>query len=233
MDKKRVVAILIFVFIFFIAIILSIIHYNGKYSVYFETGTSDVFLTRYVSKNDKVVEPPIPNKDGYIFKEWQLNGKKYDFDEQIKSDTVLTAKWVKEEYVTITFDTSSDDELESRKILKGEPIDDLPILYKDNYKFIGWFLNDELYNNEEIYNDITLVARFEMNEINNNYKIGDTVKIVGKYSDSAYSKYDYNSLAIGWEREIVNIIEDSEFPYAIGYNDEITGYFKVTSIELK
>ena len=233
MERKRIIITCIIVLVFIIAIIFSIVHYNGKYSVYFETGTNDIFLTRYVSENDKVSEPPTPDKEGYLFKEWQLNGKKYDFDTEIKSDTVLTAKWVKEEYVTINFDTNSDEVIEPKKILKGEGIDNLPILNKDNYKFIGWFLNDKLYNNEEIYDDVTLVAKFEMNKIINTYKIGDIVKIIGSYSDSAYSLYDYNSLAIGWEREIIDIIEDGEFPYAVGYNDEITGYFKVTSIEKK
>ena len=72
-----------------------------------------------------------------------------------------------------------------------------------------------------------------MNKLNSDYKVGDVVIIKGEYSDSAYGIDAYNSKAIGWEREILYIIEDGEFPYALGYNDEVTGYFKANSIEKK
>ena len=233
MDVKRYIVVLVFIIAFVIAIILSIIHYNGKYSVHFETGTNDVFLTRYVSKNKKVSIPPTPSKEGYIFKEWQLNGKKYDFSSEVTSDTILTAKWVREEYVTVTFDSTTDENIEPKKIIKGETLSDLPTLYKENYNFLGWILDDKLYNGEEIYNDITLIANFEMNKINSNYNVGNNMIIIGNYSDSAYSSIAYNSEAIGWERQILYIIEDGEFPYALGYNGEVTGYFKANAIEKK
>ena len=232
MDKKRLIIILVFVVIFIISILLSIFNYKGKYSVSFETGTNDVFLTKYVEKGNKVKQPINPEKDGYVFKEWQLDGETYNFDDIVKSNIVLTAKWVKEEYVTVYFE-SEEEKIDSKRILKGQHIEDLPIINRDNYDFIGWFLNDKLYNSEDIYNDITLVAKFKMNKLNTNYKIGSKVKIIGSYAESSISEYTYHSVAIGWEREILYIFEDREFPYMVGNQKGVTGFFKAESLELK
>lgn len=233
MDKKRIFIISFIVLIFIIALLISMLNYNGKYSVKFETGTSDIFLTKYVEKNGKINEPIEPNKEGYIFKEWQLNGKKYDFDSDIESDIVLTAKWVKEEYVTIEFDTLSDEKIESKKILKGERLEDLPVLDLEDYNFIGWTLNDKLYDNEEFYDDAVLVAKLEKKEVKVDYKVGDTIIITGSYSESSTSEYAYHNVAIDWEREILYIIDGANFPYAVGNENGVTGFFKESSIELK
>ena len=234
MEKKRFIALLVLIFIFSISIIGSVLYNKDKYSVTFETGTSELFLTQYVSKNDKINKPSNPTKEGYVFKEWQLNGEKYDFDSEVNSNTVLTAKWIKEEYVTVKFETNSNIIIEPIKVLKGDIIEDLPILAKDSYEFIGWYLNDKLYNNEEVYDDAILVAEYKNNIINTTYKVGDIVNIIGTYSNSANTNeksYPNNKKAIGWNRVILDINLDNEFPYVVGNDLGITGFFKASSIE--
>ena len=231
MEKKRTIIILMFIVAFCIAIVTSLIYYSDKYSVSFETGTDEIILTKYVEKNGVVEEPITPTKEGYIFKEWQLDGETYNFETEISDDIILTAEWIKEEYITITFNTNSNYEIENKKILKGNVIEELPIPIRENYEFIGWYLNGNLYNNEEIYSDEILIAQYKNDTINTTYKIGDIVKIVGNYASSAYSLKAYNKKAIGWERKIINIIEDSQYPYVIGNEYGITGFFKSSSIE--
>ena len=230
MDKKRVVAILLFTILFLLAIIISLIYYNGKYSVSFETGTKDVFLTQYVKKNGKAKEPANPSKSGYVFIEWQLDGKKYDFNNRVNKNIVLTAKWAKEEYVTISFDTGTTESIDSIKILKGEALSNVVKPHKDNYEFVGWKYNEKLYSGEEIYDDITLVAVYE--KIKKDFNIGNKVKIIGNYSSSAYNLNAEFNAGIGWEREILYVVEDSEFPYAVGNSYGVTGFFSENSIEL-
>lgn len=231
MEKKRIIIMIMFIVAFIMAIISSLIYNNGKYSVQFETGTNEIILTKYVNKNEKIEEPVAPIKEGYVFKEWQLNGKTYNFDEEIKDDTILTAEWIKEEYIKIIFDTDSTDIVENKKILKGNSINELPKVTKEGYEFIGWYLGDKLYNSEKIYDDATLKAYYK--KIEPSYKIGDKIKIIGSYSSSSTATVDeaYNKKAIGWERKIINKIEGSEFPYVIGNDDGITGFFKSSSIE--
>ena len=231
MDKMRMIIISIFIVIFIISIITSLIYYNNKYFICFETGTTENILTQYVNKNGIANKPVDPIKEGYVFVEWQLNGESYDFNTKIKSDIVLTAKWIKEEYVTINFNTNSEYVLESKKILKGDVIDVLPESFKDGYEFIGWYLDGKLYDKEEIYDDITMDAEYRNDTIDTTYKVGDVVEIIGKYASSSFSKKAYNKRAIGWERKILNIIDGSEYPYVVGNKDGITGYFKANSLK--
>ena len=233
MDKKRFIVVTSFILLFLIAIIISFVYYNDKLSVSFETGTTEEILSKYVSKNSKVEEPITPTKEGYIFVEWQLNGETYNFNNEVKENIILNAKWVKEEYVTVSFNTDSKNILESKKVLKGSSINDLPIPIKENYQFIGWYLNDEVYTNQVINSDITLVAKYKTDTINPLYIIGSKVLIIGNYSNSSYSDNAYNSKAIGWNREILYIIENSNYPYAVGDSTGVTGYFKASSIELR
>ena len=231
MEKKRLIAIFIFIIIFIILISLSILYYNNKYSVFFDTGTDEIILTKYVKKNEKIEKPTEPNKEGYIFKEWQLNGNTYDFDTEIKKDIVLTAKWIKEEYVTIDFNTNSNEDLASIKIIKGDIIKELPTPNKEGYEFIGWYLDNKLYNLDEIHSNIKLNAEYKNDKINTTYKEGDMVNIVGSYSNSAYSLNANYDIAISWNRQILSIIEEGEFPYIVGNEEGVTGFFKANSIE--
>jgi len=233
MDKKRFIIISIIIILFMIAITISHFYYNDKLEVSFETGTEEKILTKYVSKNSKVTEPFTPSKEGYVFVEWQLNGEKYNFDEKVQKNIVLSAKWAKEEYIIINFDTDSEDIIDSKKILKGNIINDLPIPNKEGYEFLGWYLNEQKYNNEELNSDITLVAKYEEIIIKPIFNIKDKVLIIGEYSDNAYSSYAYNEMAIGWEREILYIVEDSNYPYAVGDSRGVTGYFQASSLEIK
>lgn len=218
-----------FIFIFIISILISSIYYKDKYSVNFETGSEDVILTQFVDKNGTVKEPIEPTKDGYIFKEWQLNGVAFDFNTKLDKDIILSAEWIKEEYITVNFSTDTLEEFDEMKLLKGDTIKELPVSNNQGYEFIGWYLNDELYENQEINSDVVLVAKYK--EIILEYKIGDKIKIIGNYAKMSTDKIAYNKRAIGWERQILNIIEGVEFPYVIGDNTGVTGFFKVESLE--
>ncbi len=231
MEKKRLIIMISIIVMFLISIFSSYVYYKGKYKVSFETGTNDIILTKYVSKNSKIKEPSSPVKEGYVFVEWQLNGKKYDFDSEIKSNTVLTAKWAKEEYITIKFETRTSDKIDTKKILKGSVIDDLPKITKEGFDFIGWYLNGNKYENQAINDDVTLYAEYKNSEINTTYKIGDYVLIVGEYAESAFSIDSNYSKAIGWERKIIGIMDDTNYPYIIGNESGITGFFKANSIK--
>jgi len=221
--------ILIFILIFIISIIISSIYYKDKYSVNFETGSEDVILTQFIEKNGTVKKPLEPTKEGYIFKEWQLNGETFDFETKLDKDIILSAEWIKEEYVTASFSSDTLEVFDEIKLLKGDTIKELPKSIKEEYEFIGWFLNDELYENQQINNDVVLVAKYK--KIIREYKIGDKVKIIDAYAKTSTDKYAYNKRAIGWEREILNIIEGAEFPYVVGNETGVTGFFKLESLE--
>lgn len=232
MSKKRLIIMILIIVVFLFLIGLSIYYYKDKYEISFETGTDEQILTQYIKKGDLIKEPIKPEKEGYVFIEWQYNGKRYDFSSKVSKDMKLTAKWLKEKYVTVNYVTNSNYEIDPVKILKEDPIDDLPVAYKDGYEFIGWSLYGNLYNGEIINDDVTLIALYKNDTKNDTYKIGDDVMITGSYSVSAYSNDAINKRAIGWNRKILYIIEDANYPYVIGNDYGVTGYFKASSIEI-
>lgn len=232
MDRKRFLALLIIILLFLFLLILSIMYYNGKYKVYFETGTTDEILTQYIKKNKKATKPNDPSKDGFIFIEWQLDGKKYDFNQPVKEDIILTAKWIREEYITVTFDTNSNEVIEPIKILKGSNIDNLPTIDKTGFEFVGWYINDKKYDNENINSNITLVAKYNKKADLNDYSIGDCVIIIGNYSNSTLSNSAEYDIAVGWTRYVLAIYNNTNYPLMIGNNKGVTGFFKASSVKL-
>ena len=74
------------------------IEVEPEYTVVFDScGGSDVFQQK-VLLNSNVEKPSNPTKEGYTFKEWQLDGKTFDFLEKITSDITLNAVWDINEY---------------------------------------------------------------------------------------------------------------------------------------
>lgn len=48
-----------------------------------------------VPENGVVKKPKKPTKKGYTFVRWELKGKKYNFNKEVKKDITLEAKWKK------------------------------------------------------------------------------------------------------------------------------------------
>ena len=81
---------------------------KDAYTVTFNTvGGTPVPNQQTVNKGEKVTKPNNPTKEGYTFKEWQLNGQTYNFDTPVNSDMNLEALWEKsstgEKKYTVTF----------------------------------------------------------------------------------------------------------------------------------
>ncbi len=64
-----------------------------EFKVTFDTDGGSKIDSVNVKKNEKVSIPDNPTKEGYTFVEWQLDGKKYDFNSLVTGDITLIAKW--------------------------------------------------------------------------------------------------------------------------------------------
>lgn len=80
------------------------------YTVKFNTGGGTTVKTQTIKENGKVSKPTNPTRTGYTFVEWQLNGKKYDFNSKVTKNLTLTAVWkqviVEKPKYTIRFDVN-------------------------------------------------------------------------------------------------------------------------------
>lgn len=78
-----------------------------KYTIVFNSDGGTVVPEQEIKENEKVVKPSNPTRDGYNFIEWQLNGVKYNFDSEVKSDIELKAKW---EQIVVKEETPKQEE---------------------------------------------------------------------------------------------------------------------------
>lgn len=70
------------------------------YDVTFDTNGGSNVDSQVIKKDEKVVKPSNPIKDGYKFIEWVLNNETFDFETIITEDITLKAKWEKDESVS-------------------------------------------------------------------------------------------------------------------------------------
>ena len=78
----------------------------SAHTVKFETNGGSVIESQKINKNDCVIKPESPVKDGFVFDGWYLDKEFeeiYNFDTQVEKSFTLYAKWI-EEKETVTFD---------------------------------------------------------------------------------------------------------------------------------
>ena len=118
--------------------------------------------------------------------------------------------------ITIDFDSDGGSNVSSMEILKGDKIK-LPIIEKEGYDFLGWFINDGKIDDNYIYNkDVILQAKWEFVvtykvsfESNGGSNVENIVVREGEKLTLPEnpSREDYNFL--GWKYENGEFIEDN------------------------
>ena len=127
-------------------------------------------FTRSVTYGSLVVQPNDPQREGYIFDGWNLNGQRFNFTTPITGDITLYAQWkvVTDEdvYHHISFNAvGGAAEFNSANVKDGASIE-LPEAVRDGYTLDGWYDGDTLvgqpgdeYTPTE---DATLVAKWSV-----------------------------------------------------------------------
>ncbi len=131
------------------------------YTVTFDTDGGLVKIeNQYVKNGGKVIEPKDPVKENCTFKEWRLNGVKYDFSSPVTSDITLKAEY--SAIHTVTFDTDGGlEEIESQSVKDGDKVIEPKDPVKENSMFREWRLNGVKYDfSSPVTSDITLKAEY-------------------------------------------------------------------------
>lgn len=126
-------------------------------------GTQLASLNIPTGSNLKDVD--IPEKDGYIFVSLLKNGLEYDIDTPVKEDMTLTATYVEIPNIakkyTVSFDFGNNV-IKTQTIRENEKVNEPKAINKNKYKFLGWYLDGELYDFDlPVTKDIKLVAKYE------------------------------------------------------------------------
>lgn len=121
----------------------------------------DIETTFEALKGEKIEKPADPAKEGYKFSGWYKEDELFDFDEKIEADLRLDAKFINLDYDIVIVSFTAKGEKTLVEIEKGKTVLEPKNPVKEGFEFIGWFLDDNLYDFEEpVLNDIHLVAQW-------------------------------------------------------------------------
>ena len=174
----------LFIGIFILVIVFILFFYKSCSS---KREVSFVVDGKIVSKNtikdNKVIKPNIPVKEGYKFIGWYDNNKLFDFKKKINKNITLEARWEKvdfqEKIYTVRFLIDGDlikSETTKDYIKKPDMVD------KEGYEFVGWYLDGKLFDfNTKIEEDVNLKGYYKKIEADkkvfqNKKKSSDKVK---------------------------------------------------------
>lgn len=63
-------------------------------ATYYNVSFSDNISSQVVKEGECVKKPNNPEREGYIFNGWYLNGELYDFESKVTSDLVIESSWI-------------------------------------------------------------------------------------------------------------------------------------------
>lgn len=119
-----------------------------------------------IDKNSIPERPKTPTKFGYNFVTWSLDGKPYNFDFPLTSDTTIKAIWEATIYVEVTFDSDGGGTFPPVILSAGSVVSKLPTPVKDGYTFKYWSYNGNKFDaTTKVTEDIKLIAIYQQNEV--------------------------------------------------------------------
>ena len=135
------------------------------YTIKFNSDGGSSVDAKTVIEGNNVSEPNNPTKSGYLFVEWQLDGRAYDFNTNVTKDFTLVAIWKKDErkQYTITFDSNGGSSVSKQTIYEKNKVVKPTNPTRSGYTFVEWQLDGRAYDfNSPVTKNITLVANWKV-----------------------------------------------------------------------
>jgi len=175
------------------------------YNVWFvlNGGTGNA-LTQTVKEGDKAYKPTNPTRQGYTFDGWYNGDTKYDFNQSVKNDLTLIAKWSKSVSTTtiyvVSYNSNGGSSVYSQNVQSGGKATQPANPTKSGYTFSGWKYNGNTFDfNTSITSNITLDASWTKNQSsqNNNSGTESGSKYVVSFLSSGGSSVSSQSITAG------------------------------------
>ena len=132
--------------------------------VNFEENTNESSVQNLAIESGKTCsKPEDPVKEGYEFLGWYNGETLWNFEtDTVTSDITLSAKWKRITY-TVTFNSDGGSDVVKQTINYGDIASKPQDPTKLDCEFLGWYNGETLWNfdEEKIYSDITLTARWK------------------------------------------------------------------------
>lgn len=207
----------------------------NSHTVSFKCNGGSSISNIIVLHDEKLVADFISVRKGYQLEGWYLDKEltqKYDFSHPVTEDFTLYAKWEKA-MLTVKFNCNG-----------GTPIDDMVVEYGDiirkefsttleNAIFMGWYLDEnftqEFNRREDITENITLYAKWQMNDVTINFDSNGGSKVESQTikhgtkvnKPTPPTKLGY--IFVGW---CTSKALDQEFDFESSIYENITVYAK-------
>ena len=189
--------------------------WTALHTVTFDYAHDNMTAVQTVPDGGQATQPETPERDGWTFDGWLLDGQAYAFDTPVTGDITLVADWTRITH-TITFDTGDGTPVASQTVNHGEQAIDPGTPVRDGYAFTGWLLDGEPYDfTTPVTGDVTLVAGWEgtpdptpvthtvtFDTANGGAPVKVTVvdgEPVGKPADPTYDGYTFAGWALDGE----------------------------------
>ena len=131
------------------------------HTVTFDYAHDGMTAVQTIPDGETALRPADPERDGWTFDGWLLDGQAYAFDTPVTGDITLVADWTRITH-TVTFDTGDGTPVDPQTVNHGEQAIDPGTPVRDGYTFTGWLLDGEPYDfATPVTGDMTLVAGWE------------------------------------------------------------------------
>jgi len=193
-----------------------------KYTVSFNTGNGTPVQSQKVSYGHLVTRPEDPERTGYLFDGWYLNGEVFPFNSyQVYEDLTIIAHW-KSCSIKVTLDANGGDvAFNTKEIIYGSYYN-LPTPTRDYFTFDGWYFENELCPLSGNWNfskhDVVLTARWagtqivatELEDDNVTNGFGSANISYGEYFSLAVPTILTGDTFVGWSDLDDNLITDAD-----------------------
>ncbi|MCQ2753317.1 MAG: InlB B-repeat-containing protein [Bacilli bacterium] len=204
-----------------------------QHTVTFDSDNGTPVASQTVYHGETIYEPTKPTKPSsteytFQFDEWQLNGKKYDFNTPVTSDFTLKAKWKENKRTyTVTFDSDGGTKVNPQFIEYSEEarVTNPGRIYRQSdvaysYTWLGWYevidgeMQDEKFNFAEtvVDHDILLKVKWDVtiNKYTANATNGDHLKFTKDGEPLTNVEIVGNQL-FTFEMEAINVTNDTKY----------------------
>lgn len=186
----------------------------------------DVIATQKVKEGEKITSAPTPEKEGYVFLYYALNGEEFDVNSPITSDITLEVVWRVTKDFTISF--YDDDNLLKEIIVKENETIESYIPEKEGFIFKGWLLDGESFDdNSLVTSDLVLVAKWSVKpyiiEFYYEDELIQTIEVIPgeTIEEPTYERNGY--LFFGWDKDLSDITGDMKV-----YAEMVANYYDIT-----
>ena len=136
----------------------------SEFTITFNNDDGTLIKTVKVSKGQVATKIEDPVKEGYKFVGWYNGLILYDFNLEVTTDLILTAKFEANKKITVTFNSDGGSSIEKQLVDEGKVLTKPANPTKNGYTFVSWQLNGKDYDfKTPVTADITLKATWKKN----------------------------------------------------------------------